>query len=183
VPPADILSVLNFSIFYQRDPEQLRSYLRHTMEVLAPDGILVLNLFGGAAAVQSGTIRHQITPNPRLPGEAPIPPFEYLWEVRSYDPESQRLDCRIHFTAPDPMAPGRMQEIRDAFTYDWRLWSARELVAACAEAGFSGVQVWRHTCDPSQGEAGVFLGSVDPDCLDALESWTAYIVASGPECK
>ena len=181
VPHADILSVLNFSILYQRDPKELLSYLRHAFNGLAPGGIIVLNLFGGAAAVQPGTTRHWVTPNPRLPGEAPVPPFEYLWEVRSYDPESQRLDCRIHFTAPDPTVPDRMQEIRDAFSYDFRLWSVGELVGACAQAGFSDVQVWRHTYDPSKGEAGVFLGSVEPESLAALESWTAYIVASHPE--
>lgn len=177
VPHADIISVLNFSILYQRDPEELHSYLRHAVNGLAADGILVLNLFGGAATVQPGTTRHWVTPNPRLPSEPAIPAFEYLWEVRSYHRASQRLDCRIHFAAPDPAAPERTLELRDAFSYDWRLWSVDELVGACAQAGFSGVQVWRHTYDPSKGAAGVFLGCVEPDSLLALESWTAYIVA------
>jgi SAM-dependent methyltransferase len=177
VPYADILTVLNFSILFQRDMEELRSYLQHACDGLAPDGVLVLNLLGGAAAVRPGTTRHWVTPNPRLPGEAPIPAFEYLWEVRSHDQESQRLDCRIHFTAPDPAASGRMQEIRDAFSYEWRLWSVEELFRVCAETGFSTVQVWRHTYDPSKGEAGVFLGSVEPDSLLELDHWTAYIVA------
>jgi SAM-dependent methyltransferase len=178
VAHADILTVLNFSICYQHDPEELQSYLRHALDALAPGGILVLNLFGGAKAVRVGATRHRVTPNPRLPGEAPIPEFEYQWEVRSYDPESQRLDCRIHFTAPDPAASGQMQEIRDAFSYDFRLWSVEELVRACGEAGFSEVQVWRHTYDPSKGEGGVFLGCVEPGSLDALDRWTAYIVAA-----
>jgi len=177
VPPADIISVLNYSILYQRNLEDLRSYLRHAINGLAPDGILVLNLFGGAARLQPGITRRRVTPTPRLSTESPIPAFEYLWEVRSYDRASHRLDCRIHFAIPDPTAPGRTREVQDAFRYDWRLWSVRELVEGCAQAGFSVAQVWRHTCDPSKGEAGVFLGCVEPDSLLGPDSWNAYIVA------
>ena len=109
--------------------------------------------------------------------EPPIPAFEYLWEVRSFNRASQRLDCRIHFAVPDPTAPERTRAMRDAFRYDWRLWSVPELVGACAQAGFSDVQVWRHTYAPSKGPAGVFLGCVEPESLPALEKWSAYIVA------
>ena len=84
VPQADIISVLNYSVLYQREPEELLSYLRHAINGLAPGGILVLNLFGGAA-VEPGTTRRRVTPSPRLSTESPIPAFEYLWEVRSYD--------------------------------------------------------------------------------------------------
>lgn len=177
LPPADIVSVLNFSILCLREPGELRSYLCKAITGLAPDGILVLNLFGGAAAVEPGTTRHQVTPFPRLSTESPIPAFEYLWEVRSFDPASHRLDCSIHFVVPDPAAPGGTREVRDAFTYDWRLWSVPEIVRACVEAGFSSVQLWRHTCDPLKGATGVFLGPVEPDSLPATGKWTAYIVA------
>jgi SAM-dependent methyltransferase len=177
VAPADVLSVLNFSILYLRHPEELRSYLRHALEGLAPDGILVLNLFGGPAALQPGITRHWVTPRPRLPSEPPFPEFEYLWEVRQYDPASEQLDCRIHFTVPNPATPRRKRQVRDAFRYDWRVWSVHELVAACAQAGFSDVQLWRHTYDPAKGAAGVFLGCVEPESLLPLHTWTAYIVA------
>ncbi len=109
VSPADIISVLNYSILYQREPGELLAYLRHAIDSLAPDGILVLNLFGGAPAVQPGTTRHQITPLSRLSTEVPIPAFEYLWEVRNFDHTSQRLNCCIHFVVPDPAAPGGTQ--------------------------------------------------------------------------
>jgi len=177
VAQADIISVLNYSILYQREPAGLLSYLRHAFNGLAPGGILVLNLIGGAAAVEPGTTRRQVTPTPRLSTESPIPAFEYLWEVRSYDRASRRLDCRIHFVVPDPSAPDRTREVRDAFSYDWRLWSVHELVAACAQAGFSDVQVWRHTYDSTKGADGVFLGCVEPASLPAFEKWSAYIVA------
>lgn len=120
-----------------------------------------------------------MTPSPRLPSEAPFPEFEYLWEVRSYDPPGRRLDCRIHFSVPDAKVPGGIREVRDAFSYDWRVWSVYELMESCVDAGFADVQVWRHTYDPAKGAAGVFLGRVNPDSLLELDNWNAYVVACG----
>jgi hypothetical protein len=171
------MSVLNFSILYRRDAVELRSYLRSARAGLAPGGILVLNVFGGEATVQPGTTWHRVTPTPRLPGEPAIPAFDYAWEVLSYDRGAHLFDCRIHVAAGDSPSPSRRQELRDAFRYEWRLWSALELVEACEEAGFAVVQIWRHTYDPSQGKDGVFLGAVEFDRLLPLEAWTAYIVA------
>ena len=178
VPPADIVSVLNFSVLYLREPEQLRSYLRHACRCLARPGVLVLNLFGGTGALEPYTDRHAITPRPRLASEAAIPAFEYLWEQRVVDKASRRLDCRIHFRIPNPSVPGETLELRDAFRYDWRLWSVAELIEALRDAGFDDVQLWRHTYDPARGAAGVFLGAVPPDALSSLHRWTAYLVAS-----
>jgi len=181
VPAAHILSVLNFSILYLREPEQLQAYLQHAFQCLAPQGLLVLNLFGGPAAMKPRSDRHLITPQPRLPTEAAVPPFEYTWEQRHFDARTRHIDCRIHFRIADPARPGTLRELRDAFRYDWRLWTVAELTNALQAVGFQTVQVWRHTHDPSAGGAGVFLGAVAPGVLDTLDHWTAYIVASrGP---
>src|SRR5262249_5108509 len=130
VPHADIISVLNYSILHLPSPAELLAYLRHAINTLAPSGILVLNLFGGKTTLQLGPTRRRVTPTPRLSTELPIPAFDYLWEVRSYDPVAERLDCRIHFGIPDPSAPEGTYEMRDAFIYDWRVWSLKELVGA-----------------------------------------------------
>ena len=177
VPPADIISVLNYSILYPREPDELSSYLRQALSGLAADGMLVLNLFGGSAATRPGTTRRHVRPQPRLPTEPPFPEFDYVWEVRSFEPASRRIDCRIHFEVPGSVASGHSREVRDAFRYDWRLWSVAELAEACARAGFSDVQVWRHTYDPSKGADGVFLGPIAPEGLLELDRWSAYLVA------
>lgn len=174
VAPADIISVLNFSIFYLRDPTTLRAYLAHAREVLAPAGILVVNLFGGPGAVAPGTTETRVERSPRLSTEHAIPPFDYRWEVRAFDPRTRALDCRIHFRLEHA---GARRELIDAFTYTWRLWSVDELIDACTRAGFSRVQLWRHTYDASRGAAGLFLGPVDPSAVAGLDQWTAYIVA------
>jgi len=178
VPAADIISVLNFSILYLRVPEQLQAYLRHAWDCMASPGVLVLNLFGGAGALKPHTDHHLVTPRPRLASEAAIPAFEYLWEQRHIDPQTRRLDCRIHFRIPNPAGHGAALELRDAFRYDWRLWSLAELMEGLRAAGFDEVQVWRHTYDPARGADGVFLGAVPPDSFESLDLWTAYLVAS-----
>jgi SAM-dependent methyltransferase len=178
VPKADIIAVLNYSIFHLRERDELQSYLRQTVTGLAPNGMLVLNIFGGSDRVRPGTTRRRVVPNPRLPSELPFPEFDYFWEVRHYDEATARLECRIHFAVPDQAAPGQMREVRDAFRYDWRLWSIEELLETCTRAGFSNVEVWRHTYDPSKGDAGVFLGPVEPESICELDEWSAYIIAS-----
>lgn len=172
VPPADLIAVLNFSICYFHDRAALRAYFQHAHRCLTADGLLVLNVFGGAASVQPGTQTYPITPKPRLATEAAIPPFDYHWEQRRYDALSARLDCRIHFSLPNPDDPENPLRINDAFCYDWRLWTLPELRELLMEAGFAEVQVWRHTYDPA---SGVFLGPVTT--LVDLDSWVAYLVA------
>ena len=178
VPLADIISVFNYSIFHLLERTLLHQYLRQARTGLAPDGMLVLNLFGGASHVRRGTIHRHVIPAPRLPSEPPCAEFDYFWEVRHYDPATARLECFIHFAVPDPSAPEKVCTWRDAFRYAWRLWSIDDLLAACATAGFGQVELWRHTYDPAQGEAGVFLGRIEPQSLDPLEEWSAYLIAS-----
>ncbi len=169
-PAADIITALNFSVLHLRERKVLVSYLRHARDGLLPGGALVLNLFGGAAAIRPHVERHRVTPKPRLPGDRAVAPFDYLWEVCRAGSSSGHVDCAIHFDLG-----GR--ELRDAFVYAWRLWSPRDILAACAEAGFARAQLWRHTYDPARGAQGVFLVAVAPEAVDALPRWTAYVVA------
>jgi SAM-dependent methyltransferase len=177
-PAADIITALNYSVLYFRDGITLARYLSNAHLRLAPGGLLVLNLFGGAAATQPRSERHLVKPKPLFPTEAAAPAFEYVWEQRAYNADTSRLDCRIHFDVPDPARPGGVREVRDAFRYDWRLWSVHEVIHALHSAGFEKVEVWRHTYDPLEGPAGLFLGPVPIAELDALDHWSAYVVAT-----
>jgi hypothetical protein len=177
VRAADIVSVLNFSIFYLDNVQKLVAYFAHARECLAPDGLLVLNAYGGVESKQVRTDAYEITPAPRLATEAAIPPFEYAWEQRSYDPATARMDCRIHFNVPDPET-GALYAIHDAFRYDWRMWSLDELVSALQSAGFDRVEPWMHTYDPAIGPSSLFLGPDAVSQIEALPSWTAYVVAA-----
>ena len=96
VAPADILSVLNFSICYFHAAAALRDYFRHARRCLKPDGVLVLNLFGGAGATRVRFDRHLVTPQAGRLREPAPPPFEYHWEHRAWRAAGRRIDCRIH---------------------------------------------------------------------------------------
>jgi SAM-dependent methyltransferase len=174
VPAADIIAALNYSPFYFHTWASLVKYLRSAREGLGQNGILVANLFGGRAATSPGAERHRITP--LSTSEPSIPPFWYEWEVASYHDETHRIDCRIHFHL-DSSDDHPGISLPNAFRYDWRHWSPRELLDACFEAGFTDAAIWRHAIDPDLPTPGVFLGPVRPDSLDALPRWNAYIVA------
>lgn len=174
---ADVISALNFSSQGLHGDAALGEYLRCARAGLAPGGVLVFNAFGGEASIEPGVQSWTLRPAPRFAWERPVAPFDYTWEVRSYDSARGCVDCRIHFAVPDPSAPEGRRRLEDAFRYDFRIRTARELVRACLESGFSCAQVWRHTHDASRGAAGVFLGAVTPESVDRSPLWTAYIVA------
>lgn len=168
---ADICSVLNFSIGYLHTRAALLRYLGHARDALAESGVLVLNTFGGPDALRPHSDRHAIVPG-REKGVARLAPFDYVWETRSYDAATARIDCRIHFEWTD--AAGTPRRIDDAFVYQWRLWSLPELTEALLEAGFRRAQIWRHTVRQTrQGPRG-WLRPVRR-LIDA-PVWVAYVV-------
>lgn len=172
VEPAHLLAALNFSLFYFHSRERLRDYFSHARTCIAPDGLLVANAYGGPDTQRAHRDVQTVADRPGLPGEAAPPAFDYEWEQRGYDALSARTECRIHFALADG------SNLRDAFVYDWRMWTLPELTEVAREAGFGRVEVWRHTYDPERGAAGVFLGPVT-SIAEELDTWVAYLVA-GP---
>jgi len=122
--PFDAILALNFSWQVLQERAALRAYLAAALGSLAPGGAMVLDIFGGWLAQQPLTERR------RLRGGV-----TYVWEHESYDPITSRIRCAIHFELPG----GRL--LRRAFSYDWRLWTLRELTELLAEVGFEGVEV------------------------------------------
>jgi len=171
VPAADVLSVLNFSAFYFHQRDALVRYFKHAHAALGADGIAIVNAFGGRDAMRPHTDRHRIKPR-REGGQAALPSFDYLWEQRSYEACSGRIDCRIHFEID--VEGGAPRRIDDAFRYDWRLWTLPELRECMHSAGFSRVEVWLHTATQRDGETEVFLGAVES--IPDRPMWLAYVV-------
>lgn len=154
-PKADLLVALNFSycVFHQRS--ELLRWLRHCRACLRPGGAVWLDAFGGGLAQRPFEERFEHGA------------FAHVWEQRAFDPQTHRVDCRIHFEAKGH-AP-----LRDAFVYDWRLWTVPELVDAMHEVGLTEVEVlWQ---DPRTGGfRSLRRRRADPH-------WLAYVVArKGP---
>lgn len=172
VAPAHVVAALNFSLFYFHTRDRLRAYLAHARACLDPRrGVLVANAFGGPGSLLGRRDTQRIADRAGHPGETAPPPFDYEWDQGACDAISGHAECRIHFHG---LADGSSR--RDAFVYRWRLWTLPELQEVARDAGFSRVEVWRHTYDAARGAAGVFLGPVTQ--IAGLQTWVAYLVAT-----
>jgi len=147
----DVVAALNFSYFTFHERGTLIDYLRSVRETLTDGGFMLLDLHGGPDSQF------------KLEEVTDFDDFDYVWEQDMFDPINNRAVCRIHYRFPDG------SELRNAFTYDWRVWSIPELRDALAEAGFSGVEVW---WEDYEDEAPSPATSAEN-----LEAWVAYLAA------
>jgi SAM-dependent methyltransferase len=155
-PRANIICALNFSYYAIRDRDTLLRYFKQCRASLAPNGLLVLDAFGGPSA-------QEISVEDRS-----YPGLKYFWEQKSFDPITNRGQFLIHFKRP-----GERKRL-NVFTYDWRLWSIPELRDIMEEAGFKeSVIYWEGTTRTGSG-SGHFhrRRKGEPD-----NQWVAYIVA------
>jgi SAM-dependent methyltransferase len=160
-PQADAILALNFSYSVFKTRAQLAAYLKNCHRSLRPGGVLFLDAWGGPDVMQRKTdkTRHK--------------GFVYEWEQRSYDPISHDIVCAIHFSFPDG------SRLRDAFVYEWRLWTLAELRELFVEAGFAPVDVlWEGTDSKTGGGNGVFRKTVRGG-MD--EAWISIVVGRKPE--
>ncbi len=178
-PRVDVVAAMNFSIFEYHDRSSLLAYFKTARSSLLTDGVLVFDLFGGPSAMQPSTVSTPVPPPMHLGDEddiarqfdaAGVPEhLTYHWEQRRYDALTSRIDCRIHFGIEDDIVA------RDAFVYDWRLWTIPELIELLDEAGFTGAAVWCDEVDPETGEGDGIYEPVDD--LPDRNGWLVYIVA------
>jgi len=154
----DIVAAYNFSWFIFKKREELLKYFRRVHRTLASDGIFMLDIYGGpdAQIIQEETTAHD--------------GFDYVWDQARYNPLTGETLCHIHFDFPDGT------RMKNAFTYDWRLWSIPETADILAEAGFEGLEVYWEGTDRKSGEGnGVFRPSTKGDDSSC---WIAYLRAN-----
>ena len=88
--------------------------------------------------------------------------FDYFWELRSFYPVTRSADFYIHFRLKNGKA------IRNAFRYQWRMWTIPEVREMMEEAGFGYTEVlW-------EGDADNYFRT---DKGDSDQTWLAYIAA------
>jgi hypothetical protein len=155
--PVEVVLAMNFSYQLFMTRKKLGGYLRKVREALGTDGILFMDAYGGYDA------HREIREKTKYKG------FKYIWEQARYNPIDGKMRCHIHFGFPDG------SKIKQAFSYEWRLWSLPELRELLDEAGFSKVTVYWEETDPETGEgASVYspatVGDADP-------GWVCFLVA------
>jgi cyclopropane fatty-acyl-phospholipid synthase-like methyltransferase len=158
--PMEIISAMNFSYWLFKERSQLKRYFRRAFKQLADDGILFMDAYGGYDSYKEIEEEREIEDGDST--------FTYVWEQEKYDPISGNLICHIHFDFEDG------SRYKNAFSYDWRLWSLPEIRELLDEVGFKRITIYWQGFD-EEGEAdGVFL-PVDEGEADA--GWICYISA------
>ena len=153
----DVVAAFNFSYYVFKKRAVLKQYFRRVRGSLARDGIFVMDCYGGPEAQM---IQEEETEQDG---------FTYVWDQVRYNPITGETLCRIHFVFPDGT------RMKNAFTYDWRLWTLPELRDLLEEVGFKRIEVyWEGTDEETGGGNGVFRPSMKGD--DSV-SWIAYVVA------
>ena len=155
--PVDIVLAMNFSWQIFEERAVLRNYFASVRDSLGDDGILFMDSFGGYDAYR------EIEEKTRHKG------FTYVWEQASFDPMSGHMVCRIHFHFNDG------SKLKNAFTYEWRLYSLPEIREILLEAGFANVtfywQGWDEDDEPDGNFVPATKGEADPGwiCMISAE--------------
>jgi hypothetical protein len=166
----DVVLAMNFSYFIFKKREVMRRYFKSVRASLASDGVFFMDFFGGADCLRVLKERRAI---PRATKGEPAMtaytgPFTYIWDHAAHDPISGDMVCKIHFAFPDG------SRMRDAFTYEWRLWQLPELREILAEAGFSRTTVYWEGDDGEGGGDGIFKPA---EKAETSASYICYVSA------
>jgi len=156
-PRVDVLQAYNFSYWFFQERATMLAYFRHARTMLADDGLLFLDVFGGSECYQTQKEKR------KLDG------FRYVWEQAAFNAITNELKCHIHFHFPDK------SKLKKAFSYTWRVWGTRELREILEEAGFSSATVYRQEFDPKTDEA--LDEYVATDEAEDYACWLGYIIA------
>jgi SAM-dependent methyltransferase len=160
----DVVLAMNFSFFLWQTRDQLRRYFKRVRSALNKDGLFILDCYGGSESYSEITDVREVEP------EDGSPTFDYIWEQEKYNPITGYMRCRIHFRFKD------RSQMKNAFVYEWRLWTLPELREVLLEAGFKSATVyWEGTDedDPEEGN-GIFTPSMEGE---ADPAWVCYLVA------
>lgn len=158
LPGADIISVSNFSYFVFKEREMMLRYFKSVKGKLKKQGLFIIDIFGGSGVYEDGeeNIKHKN--------------FTYYWEQTRFNPIDNSARFAIHFKRKGE------RKKRNAFIYDWRLWSLPEIRDILREAGFSKNFVYWEGFDRRGNGSGVFKKRKRGE---PCGTWIAYIV-SGP---
>jgi SAM-dependent methyltransferase len=155
-PKADIIAAMNFSYQVFKTRKELGSYIKNAHRALKKDGLFLMDAWGGS---QTQVLMEE---RKRLPG------FTYIWDQADFDPLTHRILCKIHFEFRDG------SRMRNAFVYDWRLWTLPEMQELMDEAGFRDIHVLWEGTDQRTGSGNGVFRRVNRGGDEV--AWIAYVV-------
>lgn len=131
-PEVDIVAALNFSYMIFKRRDTLKHYFQSVYDQLSSNGVFLLDVFGGPNAQDVMREKKEVPAGVDFEG-TPYPAFTYVWDQAKFNAVDQNIVCHIHFKGK------QIHSVREAFSYDWRLWSITELVDLLGECGFERV--------------------------------------------
>ncbi|TPX40885.1 hypothetical protein SeMB42_g05826 [Synchytrium endobioticum] len=184
IPRVDIIAALNYGICYFRTRKELVEYLCICKDGLKKGGCLIVDMYGGSDvySVKGRTIIR------KLRG------FDYIFEQTGFNPMTNTVHINLHFHFKDNSWQ------RNAFQYDFRVWTIPEVREAFHDAGFEKLNIWvassSHSTtslddldgiesggEPSSGEeekengAGILsYRIVESDWIPQLKRYNVYVV-------
>ncbi len=157
LPKSDIIAAMNFSHYIFKSRLLMKKYLRQCWKSLNPNGIMVMDAFGGTLCQESNLEETVFAKEG----------FSYLWDQEFFDPITHHAIFHIHFKRK---GEGRRSKV---FSYDWRMWTLPELREILLDAGFVRTHVyWEGTTRKGEGN-GVFKRA---EKGEECESWIAYVI-------
>lgn len=156
----EIISAMNFSYWLIQDRADLKKYFKSVRSALKHDGVFFLDAYGGYDSHKEILEEREIDDG----GDG----FTYIWEQASFDPITHRMVCHIHFAFPDG------SEMRNAFNYEWRLWTLPEVRDLLLECGFKRVTVYWQGWDKHGEPDGDFKPA---QTAEADAGWICYLTA------
>ena len=95
------------------------------------------------------------------------PWYSYVWETKRFSPVTHEGLWTISFKFPDGSV------MKDAFKYDWRLWTIPELRSALEDAGFKETLVYWEEGDEDGDGNGVYYPT---EVGENDHSWVSYVM-------
>ncbi len=167
-PRAQMIAAMNFSYMVFHDRPTLLQYITNAKQSLQPGGLFVLDIWGGSESLVLQEEQREI----KNSQDEQIGDFTFTWDQDAFDPLTYLYTTRMHFSFSDE------SELRNAFCYDWRLWTIPEVRELMTEAGFRDIHVLWEGTDPKTREGTQTYHRAEKG--DADLAWIAYIVGQVP---
>ena len=162
----DILCALNYSICELHRRTDLVGYLLNARKRLTAGGTFVCDIYAGFDSTLPGTTSRTM----KHPSGATI---VYHWEQREADPLTGMVENAIHFDIK--LGKGKVERLRDAYVYHWRLWTIPELREAMSEAGFVTTAVYPRQAEAIDDQDRFHVLPVH-DASEFSDSFNCYVV-------
>ena len=167
-PRAQMLAAMNFSYMVFHDRPTLLQYITNAKQSLQPGGLFVLDIWGGSESLVLQEEQREIENSQ----DKDIGDFTFTWDQDTFDPLTHLYTTRMHFSFSDE------SELRNAFRYDWRLWTIPEVRELMTEAEFRDIHVLWEGTDPKTRKGTQTYHRAEKG--DADLAWIAYIVGQVP---